>query len=199
MIRIAIVGGGPAGLACAQTLAATRGLKDHPQDLVIELFDKPRSDLNLAELWCVPGLRPGLPGAEWLQLARDGATHFGNVEQRELVVLEVTGHAPCFKVRTEIGIEEYRYVVYAPGRQMEAQIEGAVFYSHPRTSKDWKAIQVDEHSRVRSGLYVAGIAAGNYSMLGSVMGSGVNATAHILSEIAGHPVVVHDVKGGRGK
>lgn len=199
MIRIAVVGGGPAGLACAQTLAATRGLKDHPQDLMIELFDKPGSDLNLAELWCVPGLRPGLPGAEWLQQARNAITRFGNVEQCERVVLDISGDAPCFRVRTGNGIAEYNYVVYAPGRQMEALVEGAIVYSHPRTSKDWKAIQVDEHSRVRSGLYVAGIAAGNYSMLGSAMGSGVNVAAHILSEIEGHPAVVHDVKGGRGK
>jgi len=199
MIYIAIVGGGPAGLACAQTLAATRGLEGHPQNLQIDLYDKPSSDLNLAELWCVPGLRPGTPGTDWLAQASHDVLRFGNVERKDVQVLGISGSAPNIQVRTEKGVEEYHYVVYAPGRHVEAIIEGAELYPHPRTVKDWKAVRVDGQSRVRPGVFVAGIAAGNYSMLGSVMGSGTDVAGHILSEIEGHPAVVHDVKGGRVK
>lgn len=198
MVRIAIVGAGPAGLACAQTLAATKGLDKHPQNLSVVLFDTGVSDLNQAELWCVPGVALGRQGDEWLSQARREVMHFGNVSLRADSVLSIEGEAPAIQVSTASGTESFQYVVYAAGRLGDTRITEVEYYPHPRTVKPWQAIRVDAQSRVRSGLYVAGIAAGSYSMLGSVMGSGVDVACHILSELEGHPTVVHDVKGGRG-
>jgi len=197
MIAIAIIGAGPAGLACAQTLAATLGMDKHPQDLQITVFDTAQSDLNQAELWCVPGVPGGMDGGLWLQQAGEQLRTFANVSYRNEKVVAVTGSAPALLVRTASGDSAFSYVVYAPGRAGDADLGDAEYYPHPRTVKPWRALRVDANSRVRPGLYAAGIAAGHYSMLGSVLGSGVDVACHILSEIEGHPSVVHDVKGGR--
>lgn len=197
MIAIAIIGAGPAGLACAQTLAASLGMDKHPQDLQLTVFDTAQSDLQQAELWCVPGVPAGTAGGLWLQQASEQLRAFSGVVFRNEKVVAVAGSAPALQVRTESGETTFSYVVYAPGRAGDVDLGDVEYYPHPHTVKPWRALRVDANSRVRPGLFVAGIAAGHYSMLGSALGSGVDVACHILSEIEGHPAVVHDVKGGR--
>ncbi|MFN3786958.1 MAG: FAD-dependent oxidoreductase, partial [Sulfurihydrogenibium azorense] len=61
---VVIVGGGPAGLSCALTLASAKGHFEWGENRKYLVIDNDSSDLLKAQLYNVPGLPQGILGRE---------------------------------------------------------------------------------------------------------------------------------------
>lgn len=195
---VVIVGGGPAGLACALTLASSQGRgwqwAEGKKFLVI---DNGRSDLNKAMLNNVPGVPIGTLGPELLQKIKEQikATN-DTVDFLEDTVTKIEGEKGNFKVYTKGGkVFEAEYVVLASGfHKFEIECEGVEVMDNPKSPKPGRVmVRHDGDYKVREGLFVAGLLAGVSSMYTAAAGSGVQVAINILSEWAGKPIVIHDV------
>jgi len=195
---VVIVGGGPAGLACALTLASSQGRgwqwAEGKKFLVI---DNGRSDLNKAMLNNVPGVPIGTLGPELLQKIKEQikATN-DTVDFLEDTVTKIEGEKGNFKVYTKGGkVFEAEYVVLASGfHKFEIECESVEVMDNPKSPKPGRVmVRHDGDYKVREGLFVAGLLAGVSSMYTAAAGSGVQVAINILSEWAGKPIVIHDV------
>ena len=195
---VVIVGGGPAGLSCALTLASSQGRgwkwAEGKKFLVI---DEGNSDLNKAMLKNVPGIPIGTLGPELLEKIREQIKELNDsVEIKQGKVVKVEGEKGNFKVYTESGeVYEAEYVVLAPGfHKFEIECEGVEVVDNPKSPKPGRVmVKHDGDYKVREGLFVAGLLAGVSSMFTAAAGSGVQVAINILSEWAGKPIVIHDV------
>ncbi|NPB06573.1 MAG: NAD(P)/FAD-dependent oxidoreductase [Aquificae bacterium] len=195
---VVIVGGGPAGLSCALTLASAQGRGwewvDGRRFLVV---DEGESDLKKALLNNAPGVPLGTKGAELLeQLRRQVKALSEAVEIKQGKVVKVEGSRGSFKVYEEDGtLHEAEVVVLATGFQkFELECPDCKVKENPKSPKPGRVmVEHDGDYRVKDGLFVAGLLAGVSSMFATAAGSGVQVAVNILSEWAGKPVVVHDV------
>jgi len=195
---VIIVGGGPAGLSCAITLASAQGRGwewvDGRRFLVI---DDGRSDLKKALLNNAPGIPLGTKGTELLEAMRRQLKELSDsVELVEDAVVKVEGEKGSFKVYTRSGkVYEAEVVVLATGFQsFEIECPDCKVRENPKSPKPGRVmVEHDGDYRVKDGLYVAGLLAGVSSMFATASGSGVQVAVNVLSEWAGKPVVVHDV------
>ena len=64
---------------------------------------------------------------------------------------------------------------------------------HPKSPRPNKIMIKHNDNKVRDGIYVAGLVAGEPTMFACASGSGAKVACDILSEWAGKTVVVHDV------
>lgn len=195
---VVTVGGGPAGLACALTLASSQGRGwEWAEGKKFLVIDNGRSDLNKAMLDNVPGIPMGTLGPELLEKIREQikATN-DSVEFLEDTVTKVEGEKGNFKVHTQSGkVFEAEYVVLASGfHKFEIECEGVEVVDNPKSPKPGRVmVKHDGDYKVREGLFVAGLLAGVSSMYTAAAGSGVQVAINILSEWAGKPIVIHDV------
>ncbi|MFN3813452.1 MAG: NAD(P)/FAD-dependent oxidoreductase [Aquificaceae bacterium] len=193
---VIIIGGGVSGLSCALTLASAKEQFDWARDKRHLVIDNQSSDLLKALLNNVPGIPQGTLGKELLEKLREQAKSYGNVEIVFDRAVKVSGHKGNFTVLTESRKEfSSYYVVLATGfHELSIECEGIELIENPRSPRPGKvAIRVDEDSKVRDGLYVAGLLAGVSSMYACAAGSGVQVACNIMKEQAGKNVVVHYV------
>lgn len=193
-----IIGGGPAGLACALTLHAALGKPGVPADLVITVLDAGHTDLQSAELWNVPGIPLGTSGTEhWKTMKSQlGET---SVQVISGQAVGVKGEAPTFTVTLESGLNiDANVVVIATGyKHFDLRFEPeVVLLTNLFSPKTRTSLALSAPCLVRPGLYACGNIAGLHSMLSIAMGSGTETACRILSELAGHVMLVHDVPGG---
>jgi len=199
-MKILIVGAGPAGIACALTLAAAQSMANSPfSDLQVQMIDEGSSDLLAAELWEVPGIRLGMSGSELLAKMKAQLDqfhiplHIGSVNQ-------VSGTVGAFQIETTTGILfEADQVVLATGfKKFSLTVEGGVsVIPHPASPKPRVCLALNDDKMVAPGIYAAGLITGVYSMLAIAAGSGTEVACRILTQLSGGPVVVHDVPGSR--
>ena len=191
-----IVGGGPAGLAAAATLASAKGHLPFMEDKKILVVDEGNSDLNRAMLRNFPAVDIGASGPEVLNQMKDRVSQFENVELTEGKVVSITGEDGNFKVKTEDGREfEAEKVIIATGFH-KFDIEGLPFevLPHAKAPRPGKVmLKTDERKRVFPGVYAAGLIAGDQTMVAIAMGSGTEAALNLLSDVAGKTVIIHDV------
>ncbi len=198
---VIIVGGGPAGLSCAITLASANDRFDWSKNrkyLVID--DVGGSDLLKAELNNVAGIDKGTLGKDLLEKIRQQALEFGNVEIKEGRVVKAKENNGIFIVETENGeVFEGNILVLATGFH-EFSIEGlnVEVVENPKAPRPGKImIKHNGDYEVRENLYVAGLIAGVSSMFATASGSGTQVACNIMSKWAGKNVVIHDVPSAK--
>ncbi len=191
-----VVGGGPAGLAAAATLASAKGHLPFMERKTVAVIDEGNSDLKRAVLKNFPASEFGAKGPEVLEFMKEQLKKFDNVSLLEGKVVEITGKDGDFTLKTEDGRTlRAEKIILATGFH-KFDIKGLPFevLPHavaPRPNK--VMLKTDERGRVFPGIYAAGLAAGVQTMVAIAMGSGTQAALNLLSDIAGKTVIVHDV------
>jgi len=195
MYDVIIVGGGASGLACALTLASSRGRNwDWAEGRTYLVFDTGESDLHKAYLKNVPGVQP-MTGTQLLEVIRKQIKDWGGVEFSNEKVVEIKKDGEVYKVYAEAG-EEYsaKYVVLAGGFK-EFSIKGLELevVENPKSPKPGRVMIKHKDFEVMPNLFVVGTLAGLSSHFTSCAGSGVEVAIEILSRMAGKRIVIHDV------
>jgi Thioredoxin reductase len=195
MYDVIIVGGGASGLACALTLASSRGRGwSWAEGRTYLVFDTGESDLHKAYLKNVPGVQP-MTGTQLLEVIREQIKDWGGVEFSNEKVVEIKKDGEVYKVYTEAG-KEYsgKYVVLAGGFH-EFSIKGLELevVENPKSPKPGRVMIKHKDFEVMPNLFVVGTLAGLSSHFASCAGSGVEVAIEILSRMAGKRIVIHDV------
>jgi thioredoxin reductase len=195
MYDVIIVGGGASGLACALTLASSRGRNwDWAEGRTYLVFDRGKSDLQKAYLKNAPGIQP-ITGTQLLEVIREQIKDWGGVEFSNEKVVEIKKDGEIYKVYTEEG-KEYsaKYVVLAGGFK-EFSIKGLELevVENPKSPKPGRVMIKHKDFEVMPNLFVVGTLAGLSSHFTSCAGSGVEVAIEILSRMAGKRIVIHDV------
>jgi len=190
MYSVAVVGGGVAGLSCALTLADGAKRFDFAKGKKFLVVDSGSSDVLKAVLNNVPGVKKGTTGEEYLDFLRAQVEEFEDVNLVEGEVAEVTGSKGNFKVVLSDGREfGADLVVFATGfHSFDVKTDLVEVVPHPRSPRPGKIALKPK----AEGVYVAGLAAGEITMVAVASGSGVEVACEILSEWAGKVVVGHD-------
>ena len=193
---VAIVGGGPAGLAAAATLASAKGHLPIMEDKKILVVDEGNSDLKRALLRNFPAVEIGALGTQVWEEMKNRVSSFDNVDLVEGRVVSITGEDGNFTLKTEDGREfQAEKVIIATGFH-KFDIEGlpVEVQPHAKAPRPGKIqLKVDEKKRVMPGVYAAGLVAGDQTMVAIAMGSGTEAALNLLSDVVGKTVIVHDV------
>jgi thioredoxin reductase len=195
MYDVIIVGGGASGLACALTLASSRGRGwSWAEGRTYLVFDTGESDLHKAYLKNVPGVQP-MTGTQLLEVIREQIKDWGGVEFSNEKVVEIKKDGEIYKVYTEEG-KEYsaKYVVLAGGFK-EFSIKGLELevVENPKSPKPGRVMIKHKDFEAMPNLFVVGTLAGLSSHFTSCAGSGVEVAIEILSRMAGKRIVIHDV------
>ena len=190
MYSVAVVGGGVTGLSCALTLADGAKRFDFAKGKKFLVVDSGSSDVLKAVLNNVPGVKKGTTGEEYLEFLKTQVEEFEDVNLVEGEVSEVTGSKGSFKITLSDGREfEAEIVVFATGfHSFDIKTDLVEVVPHPRSPRPGK-ISLKPKAE---GVYVAGLAAGEITMVAVASGSGVDVACRILSEWAGKVVVGHD-------
>ena len=190
MYSVAVVGGGVAGLSCALTLADGAKRFDFAKGKKFLVVDSGSSDVLKAVLNNVPGVKKGTTGEEYLEFLKAQVEEFEDVNLVEGEVSEVTGSKGNFKIVLSDGREfEAEIVVFATGfHSFDIKTDLVEVVPHPRSPRPGKIALKPK----AEGVYVAGLAAGEITMVAVASGSGVDVACKILSEWAGKVVVGHD-------
>ena len=191
---VIIIGGGPAGLTCGITLASADGKFPFTKDKKYLLLYDEYSDLDKAYLKNVPGIEE-IKGKELLEKIRKQASLFDSLTLRKAKVIKAYGEKGNFTVETEDNkVYKSDYIVIATGFH-SFDIEGldVEVIPHKKSPRPGKIMIKNVEGKVRDGLFVAGLVAGEITMYACASGSGAEVACDILSEWAGKIVVVHDV------
>jgi len=193
---VIIVGGGPAGLGCALTLASAKGHFDWGENRKYLVIDNNSSDLLKAKLNNVPGVKPGSLGKDVINQLKEHVKMYENVEIIDGKVVKVEGEYKNFKVITENGKEFYSdFVVFATGfHEFNIECEDMEVIENKKSPRPGKVqLKVDQDYKIKEGVYAAGLIAGVSTMFATAAGSGVQVACNIQAIMAGKNVVVHDV------
>ncbi len=190
MYSVAVIGGGVAGLSCALTLADGAKRFDFAKGKKFLVVDNGSSDVLKAVLNNVPGVKKGTTGEEYLEFLKAQVEEFEDVNLVEGEVSEVSGSKGKFKIVLSDGREfEADLVVFATGfHSFDIKTDLVEVVPHPRSPRPGKIALKPK----AEGVYVAGLAAGEITMVAVAAGSGVDVACEILSEWAGKVVVGHD-------
>ena len=191
-----VIGGGPAGLSAAATLASAKGHLAFMEDKKILVIDEGKSDLNRALLRNFPAVDIDAKGPEVLKAMRERVQSFDNVDWVDGKVVEIRGEDGNFKVKTEDGkIFEGEKLILATGfHRFDIKGLDVEVLAHAKAPRPGKImLRVDERKRIAPGVYAAGLVAGEQTMVAIAMGSGTEAALNLLSDIAGKTVIIHDV------
>ncbi len=198
---VIIIGGGPAGLSCAITLASANDRFEWSKGRKYLIIDNEGgSDLLKAEINNVAGVKKGTLGKDLLQQIKNQTLEYENVEIKEDRVIKVEENSNGYKVETENGnIYKGDILVIATGFH-EFNINGldVEVIENKKSPRPGKImIKHDGDFKVKDNLWVAGNAAGCFTMFLAAAGSGAHVACNIMSQWAGKNVVIHDVPNNK--
>lgn len=198
MYDVIVVGGGPAGLSAALTLASTNGAKNW-EALQVLVLDNQKSDLLKAELHNVPFLPKGISGKEALEKLSSQLLAYPNAKLESDEILEISGKKGAFTLKSATKSYEAKYVIIATGAHGFA-IKGtkANPIAHTKMPREgMTALSLQGRNLIEEGIYAAGLLAGETTMFACASGSGVESACAILSDLQGKVVIIHDMPGSR--
>lgn len=193
-MRVLIVGAGASGLSCAVCLLSSKGRGlDWADSIEVLLIDNGRSDLNRAFVKNAPGIEP-MSGIDILEKIRAQVHALGGKIIANKVV-EIIKEENKFLVKLEDGQElSSDFVVLASGfHRFDIQGLDIELLENPMSPKPGRIMIKHDNFLVSKRLYVAGTLAGISSHFTSCAGSGFEVASIIMKELAGKPVVIHDV------
>ena len=190
MTRVAIVGGGPAGLSAA-LFAAKNGL-----DAVV--FDTDGTWMHKAHLFNYPGVG-SLDGSAFIQTARQQADDFGADRHQDAEVTDVEATDDGFAVTAEGETHEADYLVLATGASRDlAESLGCEF-----SGDDTVDVDVSMETSVENAYATGGMVRAEEWQAVISAGDGAAAALNILSKEKGEhyhdfdtPATAEEVFGG---
>ncbi|MDW8237466.1 MAG: FAD-dependent oxidoreductase [Aquificaceae bacterium] len=194
MTRVLIVGAGASGLSCAVCLLSSKGRGFDWADLVeVLLVDNGRSDLNRAFIKNAPAIEQ-ISGVDILERMKTQVYALGGKILTGKVVKIIRENSQFF-VELEDGREFISdFVVLASGfHRFDIQGLNVELLDNPMSPKPGRVMIKHSNFLVSKRLYVAGTLAGISSHFTSCAGSGFEVASIIMKELAGKPVVIHDV------
>ncbi|MEN3034085.1 MAG: NAD(P)/FAD-dependent oxidoreductase [Aquificaceae bacterium] len=193
-MKVLIVGAGASGLSCAVCLLSSKGRGfDWAEEIEVLIVDSGRSDLNRALIKNAPGIEP-IKGTEILEKTKNQVKALGG----EIItgkVKKITREEDKFFALLEDNQEILSdFVVLASGFH-RFDIDGLdiELVENPMSPKPGRVMIKHDNFLVSNRLYVAGTLAGISSHYTSCAGSGFEVASLIMKELAGKPVVIHDV------
>jgi thioredoxin reductase len=192
---VIIIGGGPAGLACADVLASANGKFPFMEGKKFLVIDNGNSDLTRAEINNVPLVPFKTDGKQLVAQMKEKVFQWENVEIVSDTVTEIVGEKGNFTVKTESGKEYQTDIVVLATGFHKFEIKGlpVKVIPHKKAPRPGKIqLEVNEKKEALPGVYAAGLLAGEQTMLAIALASGTEVALNILSEWAGKTVIVHD-------
>lgn len=192
---VVIIGGGVSGLSCAITLGSAAAKEAVAADKKILVIDAGASHLKIAQVFNVPGIKPGTVGTELLASLADQANAYENVTLTTGNVTKVAGDVGAYTISTEAG-ENYEagLIVFANGMAtINVEGIGADVVDHVRAPRPGMVMIQNENGKIDDGKYVTGCAAGATSMFAAAAGYGAQTGTDIISAWIGKYTVIHDV------
>ncbi len=187
MFDLLIIGGGPAGVACAKVLGSASG-KDYMANKKIGMIAYTQtSDLNAAVLNNVYGVSLGVKGKDFLKTELEELKTFKPIEQLpENPIISLVAKGDSYQVSTKENNYEAKNVVLAIGHSPKiADIEGLTDWVIPHKNSlegVEKCALKNTNLLVKDGLYVAGLTSGCASQAVIAAGTGGDVAVQILTK-----------------
>ena len=198
MYDVVIVGGGPAGLSAALTLASTKGAKNW-ESLEVLVIDNQKSDFLKAELYNVPFLPKGISGKDALEMLSKQLLDYSNAKITHDEIVEISGKKGAFTLKGASQSYEAKYVIIATGAH-GFTIRGtkAAPIPHIKMPREgMSALALKGRNLIEEGIYAAGLLAGETTMFACASGSGVESACAIFSDLKEKVTILHDSPGTR--
>lgn len=198
MFDVVIIGSGPAGLSCAQTLASARSTPNNPLQVSVLVLDNGTSHLLKAAPYQAPAIDLGIDGKSILAKMRTDIATLGGVEFAEDTISSISGDNQAgFTLQGKEKSYQAKKVVVATGA-FDAKIEGLPpVQENPMGNRGPMIMLPHTRGVVAPGLFVAGLLAGEASMFAIAAGSGCHAGIMVYRDFLGTNDIIHDVPGGR--
>ncbi|MGP1580133.1 MAG: FAD-dependent oxidoreductase [Wolinella sp.] len=198
MYDVVVVGGGPAGLSAALTLASTKGAKGW-ESLEVLVIDNQKSDFLKAELYNVPFLPKGISGKDALEMLSKQLLDYSNAKITHDEIVEISGKKGAFTLKGTSQNYETKYVIIATGAH-GFTIKGTKATPIPHTKmprEGMSALALKGRNLIEEGIYAAGLLAGETTMFACASGSGVESACAIFSDLKEKVTILHDSPGTR--
>lgn len=182
---ILIIGGGVAGVSCAQILGSAfkkEFVKDKKVGIVMH---QKSSMLQDAIFYNAYGIRLGTLGKDLLEQSHKDLDHYSHIEQiNGEKVVSVYPKEGYFEITTNKASYQAKAVVVAVNSSPSFDIDGLMQYvePHKKSLPTKNRIQlINNDHLVSEGIYVAGTLAGHRSQLAIAAGSGAAVATDILT------------------
>lgn len=198
MYDVVIIGGGPAGLSAALTLASTNGAKSW-ESLEILVVDNQKSDFLKAELYNVPFLPKGISGRDALEMLSKQLLDYPNAKITHDEIIEISGKKGAFTLKSVSQSYQAKYIIIATGvHGFEIKGTKATPIPHEKMPRGgMSALALKGRNLVEEGIYAAGLLAGETTMFACASGSGVESACAIFSDLKEKVTILHDSPGSR--
>lgn len=195
--NVAIIGGGPAGLACGLIIGSSKN-KPNCSDKSAIIIDAGHSDAHRALINNSAGLIAGTTGGDALKIAEKNLEQYPNIDKvggkvRQIIKKDNGFEITYFSDSKENIVINSEIIVLAGGFRSFGINGLDINPVHFKRSTNQTRVMIENNDfKVAPNIYVCGLLAGVSSQWDIVTGSGAQVGVHIISDWAGNWEVVHD-------